>query len=266
MLHFVKGEEGFNILGTFHHLFLCFLLWKGILAKLRVRGLSSAQTEFNAGVWIVLTNNSSWVFSLSFLFMFVLAFETNTDLRNITRRGLSLEKWVHMCVLACKIWPLFKKLLGKSTHICDEIKKFLTLKNNTFFRNQEKKSTFQKTPIFKKTRNYDFTIFINIHKFIIQRQFVCLNYFKNTLSNIIVYSTITGSLKTIDSWQISRKLKIQCQNMALFVGFHEISGKKNPYHDFAKLALKYPYFHEIWNSHYSISAPKESPPGNITGT
>ncbi len=102
------------------------------------------------------------------------------------------------------------------------------------FRNQEKSHTFQKTTIFKNTRKmfkwWLFTIFINIHKFTIQRQIVYLNYFKNTLSKIIVYCTITGSLKTIHSWQISRKLKIQCQNMPLFGGgFHEISGKKHPH-------------------------------------
>ncbi len=70
-----------------------------------------------------------------------------------------------------------------------------------------------------------FTIFINIHKFIIQRQFLCLNYFKNTLSNMIVYCTITGSLKTIDSWQISRGfMKFQVKNTHIS-WFHDIGFK-----------------------------------------
>ncbi len=110
---------------------------------------------------------------------------------------------------------------------------FNSLKQAFFAKSRKKVNTFQKTPIFKKTRKmfkwWLFTIFINIDKFIIQRQFVCLNYFKNTLSNIIVYCTIPDSLKIIDSRQISRKLKIQCQNIPLFRGFHEISGKKHPH-------------------------------------
>ncbi len=69
---------------------------------------------------------------------------------------------------------------------------------------------------------------INIHKFVIQRQFVRLNYFKNTLSNIIVYCTITGSLKTIDSWTDLKKAQIHCRNIPLFCGFQEILGKKHP--------------------------------------
>ncbi len=82
-----------------------------------------------------------------------------------------------------------------------------------------------------------------------------LNYFKHTLSNIIIYCTITGS----------RKLKIQCQNTPLLGGFTKFTCKKTlPYHDFVKFALKYPYFREIWNTHQTISAPEEAPPGVCT--
>ncbi len=95
-----------------------------------------------------------------------------------------------------------------------------------------------------------FTIFINIHKFIIQRQFVFLNYFKNILSNIIVYCTITGSLKIIDSWQISRKLKIQYQNIPLFVGFHEISGKNTRISRFCEIGFKISLF--SWNLEHTL--------------
>ncbi len=35
--------------------------------------------------------------------------------------------------------------------------------------------------------------------------------------------------------------------------------KKHPYHDFMKNNLKYPYFHEICNTHSIQSAPEESP-------
>ncbi len=34
-----------------------------------------------------------------------------------------------------------------------------------------------------------------------------------------------------------------------------------PYLNFNELALKYPYFHEIWNTHQTASAPEESPLG-----
>ncbi len=159
-----------------------------------------------------------------------------------------------MRVLACKIWPLFKKFLVKKYPFLrwnQEI--FNSLKHAFFSKSRKKVKTFQRTPIFKKTRkmfkSWFFTIFINIDKFIIQRQFVCLNYFKNTLSNIIVYCTIPDSLKIIDSWQISRKLKIRCQNIPLLGGFTKFQVKTPPYHDFAKLALKYAYFREIWNTH-----------------
>ncbi len=139
-----------------------------------------------------------------------------------------------MCVLAIKIWTLFKKLLGKKyLFLWWNQEMFISLKQSFFSKSRKKVKTFEKTPIFKKTRQmfkwWFFIIFINIHKFIIQRQFVCLNYFQNTLSNIIVYCTITGSLKTIDSQQLSRKLKIHCRNISLFGGFHEISGKKHPH-------------------------------------
>ncbi len=88
-----------------------------------------------------------------------------------------------------------------------------------------------------------FTIFINIHKFIIQIQFVCLNYFKNTLSNI-VYCTITGSLKTIDSWQISRKLKI-VSKYPPFWGFSRNFSEKHPISRFRETGFKIPLF--SWN-------------------
>ncbi len=101
-----------------------------------------------------------------------------------------------------------------------------------------------------------FTIFKNIHKFIIQRQYICLNYFKNTLSNIIVYCTITGSLKIIDSWQISRKLKIRCQNIPLFERFHEISGKNSPISPFCEIRFKIPIF--SWNLEHILDHSKLS--------
>ncbi len=41
--------------------------------------------------------------------------------------GTLIGKVVHMSVLTFKIWPLFKKLLGKSTPFCDKITNFLTV-------------------------------------------------------------------------------------------------------------------------------------------
>ncbi len=81
---------------------------------------------------------------------------------------------------------------------------------------------------------------------------ISLNYFKNTL-NIIVHFTITGSLKTIDSWQISRKLKIWCQNISLFWGFTKFQVKITW---FQKIGFKIPLF--LWNLEHTLD--HKSPP------
>ncbi len=155
-----------------------------------------------------------------------------------------------MFVLTCKIWPLFKKILGKRYPFLrwnQEIFNFL--KQPFFSKSRKKVKTFQRTPIFKKTRKIH-----HIYKYsqVHNTKTICLIELFQRHSNwlIIACCTITDSLKTIDSWQISRKLKIWYQNIPLFGEFHEMSSKKHPpYHDFAKLALKYPYFREIWNTH-----------------
>ncbi len=90
---------------------------------------------------------------------------------------------------------------------------------------------------------------INIHKFIIQRQFVCLNYFKNTLSNIIAQYKVEGSLKIIDCWQMPRKLKIRCQNIPLFVGFMKFQVKNTPISRFHEIGFKIPTIFVKFGTH-----------------
>ncbi len=140
-----------------------------------------------------------------------------------------------MCVLACKIWPLFKKMLGKRYPFLRWNQEIFNSLKQPFFRNQEKKiKTFQKTPIFKKTRKkfkwWLFTIFINIHKFIIQRQPVCLDYFKNILTDSSLYvaqSQIHWKQIIADRSQESSKYSV---NIYPFLGgFTKFQVKNTPH-------------------------------------
>ncbi len=97
-----------------------------------------------------------------------------------------------------------------------------------------------------------FTIFINIHKFIIQRQFVCLNYFKNTLTDFLTSLYISQSQihwKQLipDRSQESSKYSVKIYH---FLGFHEISGKNNPISQFCEIGFKIPLF--SWNLEHTL--------------
>ncbi len=128
-----------------------------------------------------------------------------------------------------------------------------SLKHPFFSKSRKKVKTFQKTPIFKKTRKtfkwWLFTIFINIRKFIIQRQFVCLNYFKNTLLISLFISQSQVHWKQLIADRSQERSKYSVKIYPFLGGFTKFKVKNTTYHDFAKFALKYPYFREIWNTH-----------------
>ncbi len=73
-------------------------------------------------------------------------------------------QWVHKCVLACKIWPLFKKMLGKRYPFLrwnQEI--FNSLKQPFFSKSRKKVKTFQKTLFLRKQEkclNDDFSQYL----------------------------------------------------------------------------------------------------------
>ncbi len=165
-----------------------------------------------------------------------------------------------MCVLACKIWPLFKKLLGKKYPFLRWNQLFKT----TFFFSKSRKKgyNFQKTPIFKKARKtfkwWLFTIFINIHKFIIQRQFVCLNYFKNTLltSLYIAQSQVHRKELIADRSQEKSKYNVK-KYTPFFKGFTIFQVKNTPISRFREIGFKIPLY--SWNLEHTLD--HKWPPG-----
>ncbi len=173
-----------------------------------------------------------------------------------------------MCVLASKIWPLFKKLLVKKYPFLwwnQEI--FNSLKQPFFSKSRKKVKTFQKPPIFKKTRkimtfHHIYYKYSQVHN----TKTICLfEQFQKHSSNIIVYCSTTGSLKTIDSWQFSRKLKIYGFKIYPFLGgFTKFQVNNTPISWFHEIGFKIPLF--SWNLEHTLDhkCPWRFPTGHIT--
>ncbi len=62
------------------------------------------------------------------------------------------------CVIACKIWPPFKKLLAKRYSFLWWNQEIVYSLKQPFSKSRKMVKTFQKTPIFKKTRKVHFIL------------------------------------------------------------------------------------------------------------
>ncbi len=149
-----------------------------------------------------------------------------------------------MCVLACKIWPLFKKWWKKYPFLRWNLKclrkKFKPFKISIFLRKQENCSNDRL-----------FTLYINIHKFIIQRQFALCK-------------------KKTCQFQISLYHPSKCSEghyiHFLFV-FTKYQVRNTPILWFCKIGFKIHLF--LWKLEHTLehkcSRTEEFPPGHQTG-